>query len=629
MIFGAVVAIVSAWLLGVLSVAAMWPARPLRRSEILLILALGMGVGLGVTSALFFAASLAPSRTAAMYTLEFLVGVSAAWLAWSRRRPLSGRTDAPASNDRLGSLIVGTVFTQACLVAAAVGVRAYGAEPFSSSDGWTIWNMHARILYLGGENWPEILRATQLGWTHPDYPLLVPASVARAWTYAGHDSPVVAGAISGMFGLATLALLVAGVSYLRSRTVALIGGLVLLGTPFFVTFSTNEHADIPLSFYILATLVLTAATRNDPGAWRTSALAGICAGFAAWTKNEGLLFAVVVSAVFMAYGLAAGARGRIAAFVAGIAVALIPVACFKLSIAPPNDVVASDPWTRLNAMLDWSRHRLIIQSLWRDVSRFGEWSTVPFLAMVLPLIGSGWRQLSPREWIIAVVLGLVLAGYYIVYLLTHMDLAFHLDSSLVRLLLQLWPGAVFFWCLAISCDASHPLLASRAMPGTQARNPGMFIAVNGALAAVVFSALGRQLPVDQFGANRIDGATAALFAGDGWFGMERHGTDRWAWSTGKSTLHIDVNSKPPQSVTLQFSIRALGSRMVTARMGEKIIWQASVGEDAQDAEVRGLAIKRGTTHIVFQTDSPGVPESNGANARELTFALYNPVITSH
>src|ERR1019366_8764917 len=95
-------------------------------------------------------------------------------------------------------------------------------------------------------------------------------------------------------GVATVGLLVAATMRLRAPVIALVGGLVLLGTPFFVTFASNEHADIPLGFFMLATLVLIALGGRASEAWGLPALAGLTAGLAAWTKNEGLLFAVVI-----------------------------------------------------------------------------------------------------------------------------------------------------------------------------------------------------------------------------------------------------------------------------------------------------------------------------------------------
>jgi hypothetical protein len=349
----------------------------------------------------------------------------------------------------------------------------------------------------------------------------------------------------------------------------------------------------------------------------------VAAGLAAWTKNEGLLFAVIVGAVAMARGLSTGLWRTVGAFLTGLAVALLPVMYFKFGIAPPNDIVASDPWLRLHAVLDGSRHRLILQSLWRDLGRFGEWSTTPFVAMLLPMIGGGWKRLNAREWAVAAVLALVLAGYYLVYLLTHMDLTFHLDSSLVRLLLQLWPGAVFLWCLAISFPSTTFTLRWNI---SRRNTTTLFLVTNLVMGALVLVVLGRQFPLNQLAAARIDGAEAAIFVGEGWFAPERHGNDRWVWSKGESTLLIELNAGQAGAVTLQFGIRGLGERTVTARVAGRMVWQARIGENAEHVEIKGLVVPPGSTAMVFETDAPGVPESNDPEARKLTYALYNPGI---
>jgi hypothetical protein len=46
------------------------------------------------------------------------------------------------------------------------------------------------------------------------------------------------------------------------------------------------------------------------------------------------------------------------------------------------------------------------------------------------------------------VLPLILAGYFFIYLITPYDLRWHLRFSLNRLFLQLWPSAVFLFFLA-------------------------------------------------------------------------------------------------------------------------------------------------------------------------------------
>ncbi len=82
--------LLSAWILGVLTVTALWPQQGLRR-DLGLILPLGAGVGLGLTSALFYAASLTPWAGRVSGVLEGCFLCAA---------PDSGPTRAPSADGR-------------------------------------------------------------------------------------------------------------------------------------------------------------------------------------------------------------------------------------------------------------------------------------------------------------------------------------------------------------------------------------------------------------------------------------------------------------------------------------------------------------------------------------------------
>lgn len=619
MIFPLVAALGSAWLLGVLAVSACWSrARP-APADLGLILPLGMGLGLGLTSAIFFAASLVSGHPLAVGSaLEALAATGLAW--WLGRKPAAETGPTTATGGVLVA-VVASVFLQAGLVAAVVSARAYLAEPMGSWDGWAIWNMHARFIFRGGVAWSDALRLPQIGWTHPDYPLLVPASVARAWAWLGRDAPLAPALVSAAFGAATVGLLVAAVARLRHRLVALAGGLVLLGTPFFVTFSSNEHADIPLGFFILATLALLALGHTGQEKPGRIVLAGFSAGLAAWTKNEGLLFVVVITLAWCGHEIFRGSRRMAGVFLGGLVVALLPVVYFKVMLAPPGDIMSGQLGSRFGQLGDGARHRLILAALWRDTPHFGEWSIAPFLAMMLPLLGPGWRRLNGREWLIAGAILLMLAGYYAIYLLTPMDLRWHLDYSLVRLLLQLWPAAILFWCLAVSVDAPPP--AGAWTP----RRRLTFVLFNTATAVVLLALFARQLAPNELARARTGAGEVRAVLGEGWFGRERNGAHTWVWSPGSSQLLLRADGgKAAAPVAVEFGLRSLETRTVTVSLGERIVWSGQVGTALTQVRIPGLPLSSGTMTLAFTTDRPGVPEAAGPGARALAFALYNPRI---
>ena len=600
--FGSVV------LLGVLLVAALWPREASRRGDLPLILPLGILAGFGATSVLFFAASLLTARPAPL-CLASEIALSAG-LAWgvSRRVPAPSARSAPAPATL--DWVLATVLVQAVAFAAVIAWRAYRAEPYGGWDGWAIWNLHARFMLRAGPAWPHELMAPQLSWSHPDYPWLVPASVAREWAWTGHESAAAAATISALFGAALVALLVAIMARLRGSAAALLAGLLLVGTPFFVTFSTNEHADLPLAAYLLATMGLLALGRP-------AALAGLCAGFAAWTKNEGLLFVLVVTVWLAWQARTEKSWTGFRRFVIAAAIGLAPVAYFKLALAPSNDLVATPLAPRLLAAMDAGRHATIFAALWRDLRGFGEWTWLPYVAMALPF--GAWRarrRLVGPERGVPLVLGAMFVGYYGVYLLTPQDLAWHLETSLVRLLLQLWPLALLWWALAVLSPAALPA-------GGEPRRWtwAAFLGANAIVGLALVASLSSQPAPDELALRRRMDASVCVAIDEGWHGVEQQARQRWAWSRGAATLSVEVDRRATTAPTLRFSLRSLAARTVTIRMGERTLWQGRVAESYVPVTLAPLPISAGTATLAFTTDAPTTPEPGGP--RQLAFAIYN------
>ena len=63
----------------------------------------------------------------------------------------------------------------------------------------------------------------------------------------------------------------------------------------------------------------------------------------------------------------------------------------------------------------------------------------------------------------AAILGLMLIGYFFIYVLTPLDLGYHLATSLNRLFLQLWPSMIFL-CFMIA-DSPEPVPSPAQKPG--------------------------------------------------------------------------------------------------------------------------------------------------------------------
>jgi len=539
--------------------------------------------------------------------------------------PPAGRP--PFGQASYGILALGTLIAQAGLLAVVVLFRTLQVQPFGGWDASAIWNLHARFIFLGGVDWPGVLRSPQIVWSHPDYPMLLPAGVARSWSLVGGDTPWAAAAISVFFGVATVALLLASVARLKSRIAGAIGGLVLLGTPFFVTFATSQYADIPLGYFVLATLAVLVLSERAPESLGLCALGGILAGLAAWTKNEGWLFVIVAALVWGVVLVRRRSFWSGMGFLCGLAVALIPVLYFKIAMAPPNDLVASRPIERLGFLFDGARHGLVLAAMLRHAAHFGEWRFAPFLILVLPILGGPWRRMSLAEICVGAAILLMLVGYYLVYLVTPKDLTWHVENSVDRLLLQLWPVTVFLWCLAAFGSASrtpsHAGAASVA-PGGHGARWALFAALNLLVSCVILREFGRQLAPNELAATRDPGGEVCAVAGLGWFQREHDKHDSWVWCGGAATLHIlSPEERGTAPVTLRFGMRSLVNRKVEVSVDGRILWNAQIGKDLSQVELAVPVSSGRSTDIVFSTDEPGVRESAVPEARSLAFALYD------
>ena len=459
MVIGLALSILVPLLPATLLVRLLWPPQSPLRPPLLLKVVLGMGLGLGASSVLLFLwlrafGSLPGAYPAAEASLALCLLAALVYLGRGAGGPLAGgRRALPGFDQRLTRLSAGAfLISVVCVVAAAVAISA--REPHGAGDASAIWNLIARFIYRGGGGFVEAL--THLNWTHPDYPLLLPLSVARLWAYGGETQA--APALLGLlFMLGTLGLVVCSVSLLSTRTQGYLAGLVLLEPFFFFRTATFQYADTPLGFFLLASLVLLALHDRAPGGRGLLVLAGLMAGFAAWTKNEGLLMLLSVAAGRLV-ALAASRCLRtyprqLIYFSAGAVPVLLVVLYFKAAIAPANDLVAGQGMrATAGRLLDFSRYALILKALVNQFTGFRRWYAHPtyLLAAYAWLLGvkAGRAErltlLTP-----AAALGLILAGYFLIYVTTPRDLEWHLAFSLDRLLIQLWPSFVLLFFLLV------------------------------------------------------------------------------------------------------------------------------------------------------------------------------------
>lgn len=451
-------AVISCIAIGYLLVGLGWRVRFVSRYDRLLRASLSVGFGVGISSLIFFLALVLALTHLLVIDLAVPAVLAAAfWLRPTRSPVLNIQTPARPSLQFPPWLDRVVIASFGLSLAAALYSAILRSIAHPHGDGWdafAIWNLHARFLFRGGPHWRDGF-SPLIPWSHPDYPLLLPSAVAHFWSVLGRESTAVPAVIGLTFAFSTLGLLFSSLAILRGRTNAMMGGLALASTPFFVEQGSSQYADVPLSFFFLAVIVLlhlceAHLSEKIMAPWLL-ALAGLAAGFAIWTKNEGILF---LGACVMAQMIVWGrqSRHRTATFLAAIMPFLLLVFWFKHSVAFPNELFSNQP-AMFHKILDLRRHWTIVQWLAKDFLRFGEWWLVPGTVLLVLfyflIAGERTTQSSPPFRASLWTLGLTLAGYFAIYVITPYDLYWHLRFSLNRLFLQLWPCVIFLFFIAV------------------------------------------------------------------------------------------------------------------------------------------------------------------------------------
>lgn len=413
---------------------------------------LAAGLGLGLTSCSFFLWHPLFGRPAAGYiAFELLLAALLVVIAVARSgSPAQGEAGAPAPAAPRWVRWLWLPWAVSGALALRYLALYYSGEPHGEWDACMIWNLRARFLYRPSPDWRDAFTPII---AHTDYPVFLPASVARCWLYVGNDSTLVPFALALLMIGLTAGLLVSGLNLLRRGGQGWLAGTVFFSSYTYVYAARQQYADVPLAFFFLAAAAafsLHDRTGRASAFW--PALAGALAGFAAWTKNEGLLFlaAIVLTRLVVAVRDRRGGRTarELAWFAAGLAPAGSTLLYFKTQLAPPNDLVAAQGASTLDRIVDLARHEQVLRTVANDV-----WEVAPYMAAILALyallVGRPPRaHRAPGVLTPAFVLALLAIGYYLVYVTTPYDLAWHLRTSSSRLVAQLWPLTLFVFFLA-------------------------------------------------------------------------------------------------------------------------------------------------------------------------------------
>jgi len=451
-----ILAFLSSLIVGFLVVCLCW-ARPIR-INLLFKLFLGSGVGLGISSCLylFWCLLFTPARQGFIF-FEAALAVMLGFVLFRQRHGAVAfyQEDDKVFQSRGNRIILigaGIVFvTLLSLLSVRFIISAF-QEPNGSHDAWSIYNLRARYIFRDNEYWKDAF-SDQFEWPfHPDYPLLLTNNILKVWTQFKVDSPRVPMVQSGFFLFSTIGLLVTALWRKRGPVQAVIAGIVLLSSAYFFRLSDKQIAETPLSFYLLAMAILIVAYFDEekPRPALLS-LAGAAAGFAAWTKNEGLLALAVFLAVMIIYLVINRNWIEFLWLAGGLLLPLTTVFVFKAFLAPTSEFFAGRDFVDLMSLLtNLNRHQMVLKVFAKKILYMGETQYPLLVILLVYALFLGLRQLKQFEKIGIYLVGLMIVltwiGDYITFVITPYAIDWHLTFA-SRIIFQVYPMIllILFW----------------------------------------------------------------------------------------------------------------------------------------------------------------------------------------
>ncbi len=456
-------------LIGSAIVALLFPKFSLKGVCAVITVSLGAGIGLGITSSTIFLWIAWFGRPGAAYHV-FEVG-SAILLTtiafyrfhYYRSGSQNESTSNCATNDVSIKWLKRLFIILLLISSGSFGLKTFIEAPYGTIDTRIVWNYRARWLFRGGDQWDyafysPVARDAEYEDDRghaADYPLLVTGSVYRGWEIIGNDHVAIPIMIAGIFTFGTYLLLYASLALLRNRNQGYLAVLFMLLTTQFLHLGTDQYGDVPLAFFILSTVALFALKDRFPAiSLRALFLIGFTASCAAWTKNEGLMFFVLVILVQFIGQIGKKDWSNLVkeffCFLLGALPIMGTLLYFKLNFAPRNDMI-NIPTLKQTAvhLLDIDRYLYVLTAILKKVYSFND--KIVILMAVYFLISGLDRSGKVKKHMLShvILLLLMLCGYLFAYVITPYDLRWHIGSSIRRLLIQLWPAWVFlfFYCV--------------------------------------------------------------------------------------------------------------------------------------------------------------------------------------
>lgn len=315
---------------------------------------------------------------------------------------------------------------------------------FGGWDAWSVWNIKAHFLFLGGEHWRDLFDPA-LWRSSPHYPLFLPLLNAWGWCFLEKPNYFGPMSLAIIFVLSTALTLYGSLSQLTKSKLSILPLSIMLSCPLFIKLTIGQYSDIIVGLYSLAAVasfLFYTKTKNT----HHLILTGIFLGFMTFAKAEGLLAAFMLTFFIGIYLLLKNKFTlKLPTITLGLSTFLctLPAIIFKIFYAPKNITMINGLFSETHP-INWLRFQQVLHACFIDVIA-PHWNGLWILIIGLILLRI--KKLIQLPLSIIPLFLIAYSGMILFYYLLNTyfeDIYWWVGVTLDRILFSLLP-LILFW----------------------------------------------------------------------------------------------------------------------------------------------------------------------------------------
>lgn len=322
-------------------------------------------------------------------------------------------------------------------------------KPMDSFDSIGNFAFKAKMFFTERYVPYELFLQRSIDIQHPDYPLLVPLSETWVYMFLGSWNDLLVKTLFPMFFVALLVIFYFALKRIIEKRLAFVSTFFLATIPHFLNYATIGYADFALTMFCATSFLYIFLWISQRRENKYLFLATPLAIFAVWAKHEGVFFLLINLTLLALFILLnrnqitkkeLGGTGLF--FSVTVALTIIWFVYFHM-IGFSNEFVNRETLCLSHAIGNINRIPLVLYEYQKHIFGPKKWN-ISYLVFFLGLIFYFKTAFRSHFKYITLFVLLSLAGYGFFYLITPLEVRFHLQTAGSRLLIHFLPITVFW-----------------------------------------------------------------------------------------------------------------------------------------------------------------------------------------